>query len=394
VTDWSRRKLSAVLRIQNGFAFDSKQFTADGGTPLIRIRDLKCGLSTETNFVGPFDQRYVVHAGDFLIGMDGEFACFEWRGPDALLNQRVCKLTGFADGIEPRFLFYGINSYLKDIEDVTTFTTVKHLSSKQIADIDFPLPPLQEQRRIVAVLDEAFAAIATATANAEKNLANVRELFESEIERQVGWKEPSTVMLEDLADGITDGDHQPPPKATSGVPFITISNIIKDLHEIDFSNTFLVPRAYYEALNPKRRPRRGDILYTVTGSFGIPVVVDEGREFCFQRHVGLIRPKGEVDSRWLYYVLRSQTALQQAHAAATGTAQRTVGLKALRSFSIPNIPPAEQKRIARRLDCLRSEVELLSRCQAKRGEMLAELRQSLLHRAFSGELTQREPLAA
>lgn len=183
MSKWPRRKLSEVLRIQNGFAFDSKRFTTDGGMPLIRIRDLKNGLSTETNFDGPFDQRYLVRKGEFLIGMDGEFGCFEWRGADALLNQRVCKLTDFAAGIEPRFLFYGINSYLKEIEDITTFTTVKHLSSKQIAAIEFPLPPLEEQRWIVAVLDEAFAAIATATANAEKKLGELAKLKQSLLHR-------------------------------------------------------------------------------------------------------------------------------------------------------------------------------------------------------------------
>lgn len=124
MSGWAVRKLSSVLRIQNGFAFDSKCFSADGEMPLIRIRDLKNGVSTETSFTGEFDPRYIVCAGDFLIGMDGEFGCYEWRGSDALLNQRVCKLTDFAAGIEPRFLFYGINKYLKDIEDVTTFTTV------------------------------------------------------------------------------------------------------------------------------------------------------------------------------------------------------------------------------------------------------------------------------
>jgi type I restriction enzyme S subunit len=120
---WALVKISDLLTIQNGFAFDSKNFSDSKGVPLIRIRDLKDGCDTETKYSGSFDKRYEVKTGDFLIGMDGEFGCYEWKGGRALLNQRVCRLQGFSKKLEPRFLFYGINKYLKEIEDATTYTT-------------------------------------------------------------------------------------------------------------------------------------------------------------------------------------------------------------------------------------------------------------------------------
>ena len=159
---WEIKKLGEVLKVQNGYAFNSKLFTLEKGTPLIRIRDIKNGIGTETNFNGSYDKKYEVNEGDFLIGMDGEFGCYEWKGDTALLNQRVCRLQDFGNKLHPRFLFYGINKYLKAIEDVTAFATVKHISSKQIEAIEIPLPPLPEQQRIVVILDEAFAAIAKA----------------------------------------------------------------------------------------------------------------------------------------------------------------------------------------------------------------------------------------
>ncbi|WP_202389817.1 restriction endonuclease subunit S [Parapontixanthobacter aurantiacus] len=176
---WPEVSLDELVDIQNGYAFDSKRFDVSSGMPLIRIRDLKDGHATTLRFDGEYDNRFVVTSGDYLIGMDGEFACYQWHGPPGLLNQRVCKLTNFSSRLDPRFLFYGINKHLKEIEDHTTFTTVKHLSSKKIKAIALPLPPLAEQRRIVAILDEAFASIATATTNAERNFANARELFSS-----------------------------------------------------------------------------------------------------------------------------------------------------------------------------------------------------------------------
>jgi len=84
-----------------------------------------------------------------------------------------------------------------------------------------------------------------------------------------------TVKLADCCSSIADGDHQPPPKAESGVPFVTISNI-NSAHQFDFSNTMFVSQEYYNKLDPKRKAQVGDVLYSVVGSFGIPVLIKEG----------------------------------------------------------------------------------------------------------------------
>ena len=180
---WKHVALGKILDVQNGFAFSSKKFSDTEGVPLIQIRDLKSGSGTTTRFTGDFDKSYLVNSGDLLIGMDGEFACYEWCGAPALLNQRVCRLVGFSERLLPRFVFYGINKHLKEIEDHTTFTTVKHLSSKKIKAIEFPLPPLEEQKRIVAVLDQAFAALDRARTLAEENLTDIASLRQSLLAR-------------------------------------------------------------------------------------------------------------------------------------------------------------------------------------------------------------------
>jgi restriction endonuclease S subunit len=158
------------------------------------------------------------------------------------------------------------------------------------------------------------------------------------------------VSLAELATDITDGDHLPPPKAESGVPFITISNIHKRTSHIDFSDTFKVPHKYFDSLKENKKPIVGDVLYTVTGSFGIPVVVKEQAEFCFQRHIALIRPRSCVDSQWLFYTLMSPQVQKQAIEGATGTAQKTVSLKVLREIAVPHVPSQEQRRIVAILD--------------------------------------------
>ncbi len=261
---------------------------------------------------------------------------------------------------------------------------IQHFTGEALAEFEVPLPPLPEQQRIVGLLDEAFAGLATAKANAEKNLQNARALFESRLQSVFAdaWQISQLVTLADLATDITDGDHLPPPKSSTGVPSITIGNVVKQTRRIDFSDTFTVPRSYYDAL----KPQRGDVLFTVTGSFGIPVNVPEGAEFCFQRHIGLIRPKPETSSSWLYYLLLSPQLFKQANDGATGAAQRTVSLKLLRSFEVPKVPPKQQKEAVEKLDALSEKTQRLASLYERKLAALEALKKSLLHQAFSGNL--------
>ena len=161
---WSRIRLRDVASVLNGFAFKSTQFGKGDGMPLIRIRDVGSD-STDTNYLGEFDDRYVVEPRDLLVGMDGDFNCARWRGPRGLLNQRVCKVTLHSEQYLPRFLDFALPGYLKAINDATSSVTVKHLSSRTIEDIPLPFPPLEEQEEIVAELEKQFSRLDEAVAS-------------------------------------------------------------------------------------------------------------------------------------------------------------------------------------------------------------------------------------
>lgn len=275
-----------------------------------------------------------------------------------------------------------------DLSVFVSGLTVPKLNQGNLREIPIPVPPLPEQQRIVSLLDEAFDGIATAKANAEKNLKNARAVFESELQAVFAeaWKIGELVNLSTLASDITDGDHMPPPKSLSGVPFITIGNIKKDTREIDFSDTFSVSQEYFDGLKSSKKPRPGDILYTVTGSFGIPVLVRDQVDFCFQRHIGLIRPKPGTSSKWLYYLLMSPQIFKQACDGATGTAQRTVSLKLLRGFEVPTLPLKRQHAQVAKLESLSAETLRLESLYRQKFSALDALKKSLLHQAFSGQL--------
>ncbi|MGI6609085.1 MAG: restriction endonuclease subunit S [Limnochordia bacterium] len=126
--------------------------------PLVRIRDVLQGR-TATFYSGEYDETYIVHRGDLLVGMDGDFHCAYWQGPPALLNQRVCKVTVDELLYDKRFLRYVLPGYLNAINDHTSAVTVKHLSSRTMASIPLPVPPLVEQRAIVAKIEELFSEL-------------------------------------------------------------------------------------------------------------------------------------------------------------------------------------------------------------------------------------------
>ncbi len=154
------------------------------------------------------------------------------------------------------------------------------------------------------------------------------------------------VKLSDVCSSIYDGDHNAPPKSESGIPFVTISNFDANDGRIDFTDTSFVPVEYYESLKPERRPMRGDVLYSVVGSFGIPSLVRDESKFVFQRHIAILRPNELIDSRYLYYVMKNRDFYHWADSVAIGAAQRTVTLGQLRSKEI-ELPELEvQQRIA------------------------------------------------
>jgi len=115
----------------------------------------------------------------------------------------------------------------------------------------------------------------------------VAKCIEGEIPFEIpeGW---NWARLQSLSRVITDGDHQAPPQIASGIPFLVISNIANGV--ICFDDTRFVPRTYFDEIKPQRVPQRGDLLLSVTGSYGIPAVVNTDRDFCFQRHIALIKP--------------------------------------------------------------------------------------------------------
>jgi len=151
---WRWARLGWLAHPQAGFAFKSVGFNQDGrGLPLIRIRDVGQSFSG-TFFEGDYRPEFVVDDGDYLVSMDGEFRIAKWCAGKALLNQRVSRLQFFSRALRSDFVALALQARLRELQGAKAYTTVDHLSGGQIADCVIGLPPLEEQQRIVAKVDE------------------------------------------------------------------------------------------------------------------------------------------------------------------------------------------------------------------------------------------------
>ena len=200
-----------------------------------------------------------------------------------------------------------------------------------------------------------------------------------------GW---AWARLDSLCHSIADGDHQAPPQEISGIPFLVISNVSNGV--LDFSNTRFVGEDYYKSLQTTRIPSEGDILVTVTGSYGIIVRVDTDRHFCFQRHIALLKCCGN-GSDYLFNALQSNIVKRYFDAIATGTAQKTVALNHLRNTLIPIPPAAEQKRIVAKIEDLFSIVDSLGVAADNLESVAKRLDKKILDLAIRGKLVPQDP---
>lgn len=281
--------------------------------------------------------------------------------------------------IYPKYLFYATQYLVLRLEDKGYARHYQHLEKKEL-----DIPSVNEQKRIVARIEELFSELDNGVETLRKTkrqLAMYRQAVLKDAFSVCG----KYVSVASVCTHVTDGDHMPPPKAPNGIPFIMISNI--NGNQIDFSETAFVGRDYYEKIDSNRRPQVGDVLYSVTGSFGIPVLVDFEKEFCFQRHIALLRPNDSILSRYLYYAMQAPDVYAQASKGATGTAQKTVGLTVLRKILIPYTESkSNQEEIIRDIENKMSVCDGIEKAVDMALQQAEAMRQSILKQAFEGRL--------
>ena len=367
---WTYKKLGEVCESDLGKTLNSSKDTGEMRPYLCAINILwdKIDFTTlkQTRFEESELERYTVRKGDLLICEGGEIGrAAIWDKDYSIQYQNALHRVRFTDGVAPRFCLYFFMHLKKSgILDgrYGKGVTIKHLVKSSLMSIPIPVAPIENQLSIVAELDKINELISLKKAQLSDldSLAQsiFYDMFGDPIENEKGWE---VKKLEDVCETITDGDHMPPPKSENGIPFITISDINKETREIDFNNTFYVPQDYYDGLKEERKAQVNDLLYTVTGSYGIPVVVKSSMPFCFQRHIALIRPIQEkLLTIFLCWWVLCPSVKGEADRVATGIAQKTVGLNSIRQFSIILPPLPLQQEFAKRIELIEQQKTQIS----------------------------------
>jgi type I restriction enzyme S subunit len=340
-----------------------------------------------------FDEPLVLLGEDGAKWESGENSAFAIDGK-CWVNNHAHVLRPNRDMLLDSWLIYYLNH--SDLTPFITGLTVPKLNQGKLKQIPIPIPPLPEQERIVAILDEAFAAIATATANAEKNLANARELLESQLElaftgdpANEGWRE---FRLDGLTTKIGSGAT---PKGgrkayqSEGISLIRSLNV----HDGEFKmkNLAFINNQQASKLS-NVIVQEGDVLLNITGASiarccVVPSHVLPAR---VNQHVSILRPVDDLarsDFLSLLLVAKKYKEALLTSGEKAGATRQALTKAQLQSFSvqIPTLP--EQERIVAVLDEASTNSATLARIGEQKLAHLTDLKQSLLHKAFTGELT-------
>ena len=286
----------------------------------------------------------------------------------------------------PEYVLYAMQSavVVDQIERDRAGSAQQNLSLKQVSDFQIPLPPLDEQRRIVAVLDEAFAGIATATANAQKNLTNARALFESYVEaifagREEGWTEYSFDQICSISSKLVD----PRLPAYLDLPHIGAGNMASRTGGI-----VDVLTAREEGLKSgKFLFDASMVLYSKIRPYLMKACRPEFLGLCSADVYPLVPKAGLLDRDMLFHILMSDEFTAYAEAGSARAGMPKVNREHLFKYSVWLPDVATQRIICRKLDDLSSKCQDLANVAQSKLAALAELKQSLLQKAFAGELT-------
>jgi type I restriction enzyme S subunit len=248
-------------------------------------------------------------------------------------------------------------------------------------------PSRAEQQRIVRILDEAIADIVKAKANAEKCFRQAKEVFRCQLQKIIEAGEK--VWGKHAIGGCTrfiDYRGKTPVKTTSGLRLITAKNV-KFGYLQNAPQEFVSPLAY-DSWMTRGIPQRGDVLFTTEAPLGNVAQLDTDEKVVFAQRIIIMQPDASrLDAAFLKYVLLSQPIQERIHRKGTGATVKGIKASLLKTVEIA-FPSSidEQKGIATELDKLGEEVERLCSVYQRKLAALDELKQSLLHRAFSGQL--------
>ncbi len=290
-----------------------------------------------------------------------------------------------SNNLDYKFLHYFLLNSVGLLNDLGTGATFKELSAGKLKGVEIPLPPLPEQKRIVVILDEALAGISQAVANAKKNLANARELFESYLnniftQKGEGWEEKTVGEISEHRLGkMLDK------KKNKGNLKPYLRNLNVRWFNIDLSD--LLEMRFEQNEEDRYSVRKGDLLICEGGYPGRAAIWEEDESTFFQKAIHRVRSREPMHNRWILYFLYLSDVNGGLRQYFTGAGIQHFTGQSLKRFRLPIAPPAEISLHLKNFDSLFEETKHLETIYQQKLTALAELKQSILQKAFAGQLT-------
>jgi type I restriction enzyme S subunit len=409
---WETKQLSEVAELQGRIGWKgltAKEYTPEGPY-FLSVHSLNYGDFVDFRDAFHISQERYDESPEIMLQRDDVLICKDGAGigkvgivdslPGPSTINSSLLLIRAKSNILPKYLYLVLQSpyFQAIVQSRLEGATTPHLYQRDVATFPIPLPPLEEQRRIVAVLDEAFAAINTATAHAEKNLANARELFESELRAALLEADGAMTTLGSATDirvgfAFKSGGYS---EDVEDIPLIRGDNIVQG--RLRWNNLKRWPKinaGQYDAyrlavgdvvLAMDRTWIKAGLKYAVIGPRDVPSLLVQRVARLRANNIALpdFIALQIASPAFTEYVLSIQTGLGVPHISGKQIADY--------SFRLPDL--RRQKKIVGKLLEVRRASDRLTDSYSSKRRSLEQLRQSLLQRAFSGQLAEREPLAA
>ena len=433
---WQTKRLGDVCEIIKGRKPALKATATNGDLPYLVAKVMRG--SKEAEYASVKDRNSItVEESETIIICDGSNSGEVFTGFRGILSSTMGKIAKKAE-IDDDYLRAFLASTFDVFNGAKTGAAIPHLDKEGMYQLQFPFPPLAEQQRIVGLLDEAFEGLATAKANAEKNLQNARALFESGLDsaitgkltrerrhkhKKIGnasadlagrltvrrkqwtgtgkYREPDapvTLKPIDVPDGwvlaspeqitthIVDCPHSTPKWAESGVLCLRTTNFKPGF--LDLESVRFVSQQTYKERIMRLEPQPGDVLFSREGGIlGIACMIPEKLKTCLGQRMMLFRADATlVLPEYFTAVLNSTLIISEVKRLTGGAASPHLNICDIRTFPIPLPPITEQRQIVAKLNTIAAETQNLARLYERKLAALAELKKSLLHQAFTGEL--------